>query len=330
MLHPRHLLETDASVVLAYETRLGALYQGDCLTVLRAIEDESVDLVFADPPFNLKKLYGKGIKDDMAEHDYLEWSRLWITECVRILKPGGALYLFNLPRWSIYYGGWLNEMGLLFRHWIACRMPKSMPIPGRMSPSHYALLYYTKGKPKTFNVVRHPIATCRHCGGEIKDYGGHRSKINPKGLRLQDVFDAAEEVWQDAPHALPPGEGWSRLDEIWEDIPPVRHARYKHRDANALAPILLERVLAQSSNPGDVVVDPFGGTGTTYYAAEKLDRRWIGIELGDVGPAIRRMEDFAAGEHPEWESARGRMNGRNKESSSRVQIEMLGPDTSES
>jgi site-specific DNA-methyltransferase (adenine-specific) len=320
MRHPKELLPAHAPVSLVHETSLGGLYQGDCLALVKNLPDESLDLVFADPPFNLKKLYGKGIKDDMAEQEYLEWCRAWITECVRALKPGGAIYLFNLPKWSIHYGGWLNEMGLTFRHWIACRMPKSMPIPGRMSPSHYALLYYTKGKPKTFNIVRHPVQTCRHCGKEVKDYGGHRKALNPEGLRLQDFFEIPDEVWEDAPFALPKGQGWAELDDMWEDVPPVRHAKYKHRDANALAPILLDRVIAQSTEKGDVVFDPFGGTGTTYVSAEKLGRRWIGVELGEVGPAIRRLNDFAAGEHPEWESARG--NGARKRS--RAQTELLG------
>lgn len=305
--HPAELLPAWEPV---FRSSLGALYQGDCLEWLRALPAESVDVVFADPPFNLKKAYGKGVKDDRSEREYLEWSFAWLDECIRVLKRGGAIYIFNLPKWSIYYGAHLNSRGLMFRHWIACRMPKSMPIPGRMSPSHYALLYYTKGKPATFNVVRQPIPTCRHCGGEWRDYGGHRKALSPEGLRLQDVFDAPEEVWEDAPYALPPGEGWIPLDELWEDVPPVRHARYKHRDANALAPILLERVIAQSSNPGHLVIDPFGGTGTTFYAAEKLRRRWLGVELGDTGPAIRRLRDFLAGEDYEWELTARRGSGR--------------------
>lgn len=319
--NPSGLVPPGDSYTLAFSTALGALYHGDCLPWLRALPSESVDLVFADPPFNLKKLYGKGVTDDMAEHEYLDWCKAWITECVRILKPGGAIYLFNLPKWSIYYGGWLNEMGMNFRHWIACRMPKSMPIPGRMSPSHYALLYYTKGKPKTFHVVRHPVQTCRHCGGEVRDYGGHRKALNPEGLRLQDFFDAPDEVFEDAPYALPPGEAWTEVDELWEDIPPVRHARHKHRDANALAPILLERVIAQSSDPGDIVLDPFGGTGTTFIAAERKERRWLGIELGETEPAIRRMQDFLAGDAPEWESARG--IGKNGKKRDRNQLSLL-------
>lgn len=307
--HPAELLPGTESV---HRTALGALYQGDCVAWLRALPDESADMVFADPPFNLKKDYGKGVSDARKDQDYLDWSYAWLNECVRVLKPGGALFVFNLPRWSIEYGAHLNRAGLLFRHWIACRMPKSMPIPKRLSPSHYGLLYYTKGAPRTFNVIRHPVQTCRHCGGEVKDYGGHRDKLNPEGLRLQDVFDAPDEVWEDAPDALPAGEGWSRVDEVWDDVPPVRHARYKHRNANALAPIMLERLVGMVTDPDQLVIDPFCGTGTTAYAAEKLGRRWLSVELGDVRPAIQRLDDHAAGVHPRWESARGkgRTNGK--------------------
>jgi len=101
----------------------------------------------------------------------------------------------------------------------------------------------------------------------------------------------------------------ARVDEMWEDIPPVRHARYKHRDANALAPILLERVICMSTNKGDMVLDPFGGTGTTFYAAERHGRKWEGTELGDTEPAIERMEDLKAGKVANWESGRGKSQG---------------------
>lgn len=311
--HPSSLLpRRPRGLRSVHRTELGELLQGDALALLRSMPENSIDMVFADPPFNLKKDYGPGVSDAMKAEDYLTWSNSWIDECVRVLKPGGALFLFNLPKWSIEYGHHLNSRGMVFRHWIACRMPKSMPIPMRMSPSHYALLYYTKGKPATFHVVRQPVQTCRHCGGEVRDYGGHRDKLNPEGLRLQDVFDAPSEVWEGAPDVLPPGEGWTPLDEVWDDVPPVRHARYKHRDANALAPILLERVIAMSTNSGDVVFDPFCGTGTTAYAAEHLGRRWLTVELGDTEPAVRRLVDHARGEHPRWETARGhgRKNGK--------------------
>ncbi|MHB8186929.1 MAG: DNA-methyltransferase [Dermatophilaceae bacterium] len=250
-----------------FETPLGRLYQGDCLEVLAGMSDESVDLVFADPPFNLNKNYGKGIDDSLKNEEYLAWCEAWIKECTRVLAPGGAFYLYNLPRWNIELGHFMNTASLMFRHWITIDLKVSLPIPGRLIPSHYSLLYYTKGKPRTFTRPRLPIQACRHCGKDVKDYGGHRNKMNPLGVNVSDV---------------------------WLDIPPVRHRGTKRRGANELSERLLERVLSISSAPGDTVFDPFGGSGTTYAVAERMHRHWIGTELGDVEPIERRLQGLNA------------------------------------
>ncbi|MGQ0714630.1 MAG: DNA-methyltransferase [Gemmatimonadaceae bacterium] len=271
-------------------------------------------MVFADPPFNLGKDYGQAISDKLGAANYLAWSYSWLNECVRVLKPGGSLFVFNLPRWLIEYGSHLNASGLSFRHWLAMRMPKAYPRGKRLSPAHYGCLYYTKGEPTTFNRVYVPIQTCRHCGGEIRDYGGHRKALNERGINLMDVIDAPDDVWLDAPQALPRNEAWTEADDLWDDVPPVRHSRYKVRGANELAPIMLERLIGVATVAGDIVFDPFGGSGTTYFAAEKLHRRWLGVELGDTGPAERRLKDLLAGNHSSWESARGQFRGRNSKS----------------
>jgi site-specific DNA-methyltransferase (adenine-specific) len=252
---------------LIHETTLGKLYQGDCLELLAHLDEGGVDLVFADPPFNLGKDYGRHVNDSLSDDAYLAWCFEWLEECVRVLAPGGAFWLWNLPRWSIELGHRLNELAMQFRHWVAVDIKYSLPIPGRLYPSHYSLLYYTKGKPKTFTRPRVPIPVCRHCGGDIKDYGGHRAKLHPEGLNLSDV---------------------------WTDIAPVRHQATKRRGANELSIKLLRRVLEISTNPGDLVLDPFGGSGTTYAAAEEMHRHWIGVELGDTEPIISRLK----GEYP--------------------------------
>jgi site-specific DNA-methyltransferase (adenine-specific) len=306
--HPSELLDRAKLEGLrdVHTSDYGVLFQGDCLRLLESVPDEAVDLIFADPPFNLGKDYGPGITDQMKVDEYLRWSREWLAECVRVLAPGGTLMVFNLPRWLIDYGAFLSSHGMQFRHWIAMRMPKAYPRGQRMSPAHYGCIYYTKGEPKAFNRIYVPIETCRHCGGEIRDYGGHRKALNERGINLMDVFNAPEDVWDDASEPMPPGEGWTDVEDIWADVPPVRHNRYKLRGANALAPIMLERLVAMASDPGHLVLDPFGGTATTYYAAEKLQRRWLGVELGDTNPAVRRMMDLASGKHECWETARGK------------------------
>ena len=145
-------------------------------------------------------------------------------------------------------------------------MKSCLPIPSRLYPSHYSLLYFTNGKPKTFRKIRTPIETCRHCGGEIRDYGGHRHAMNPKGVNLKDV---------------------------WTDIPPVRHWKFKSRArrANALSTKILDRVIELTTVPGDVVLDPFGGSGTTFAVCEQKKRQWIGIELDFADDIVSRLRD---------------------------------------
>ena len=245
-------------------TDLGVLYQADALTVLPAIPSGSVDTFFADPPFNLNKDYGGGINDDLSEDEYFAWCHSWIDEGVRVLSEGGAFFLYNLPKWNMALGAYLASSGMSFRHWIAIEHSSCLPIPGRLYPAHYSLLYFTKGNPRVFRRIRTPIQTCRHCEGEIKDYGGHRKAMNPNGVNLKDV---------------------------WTDIPPVRHPKFKPggRTANAISTKILDRVVEMSTDPGDVVLDPFGGSGTTYAVCEQRNRRWVGIEIGSVEPVLERI-----------------------------------------
>jgi site-specific DNA-methyltransferase (adenine-specific) len=248
-----------------YVSSLGALFSGDCMEVLPALKDSIVDTVFADPPFNLGKKYGRSFQDLKPDKEYVSWCKRWISECTRLLKPGGAFFLYNLPKWNVLLGAYLTELGMEFRHWIAVEISASLPIPGRLHPSHYSLLYYTKGHPNTFRRIRTPIQICRHCGGEVKDYGGHRHAMNPKGVNLKDV---------------------------WTDIPPVRHWKFKSKDrrANALSTKILDRVIEMSTERGDLVFDPFGGSGTTFAVCEKKGREWLGIEIDFARDVVERLE----------------------------------------
>ena len=81
-----------------FQNELGTLFNDDCLKVLRSLPDESVDLVFADPPFNLGKTYDPGVDDSLSVSSYLNWTYEWLDECVRILKPGGRIFIYNLPK----------------------------------------------------------------------------------------------------------------------------------------------------------------------------------------------------------------------------------------
>lgn len=247
-----------------FTTSRGALFDKDCMEVLTSMKGETVDCIFADPPFNIGKDYKNGFNDRVAEAQYYEWCRDWIFQCARVLKPGGSFFVYALPEIAIRFGSYLNE-SLNFRHWIALTMKGTYSRGRKLYPAHYALLYYTRGKPTVFNRLRIPIQICRHCGKEIKDYGGHRDKMNPSGINLTD---------------------------FWEDTSPNRHKKFKVRaNVNELKLVIPERAIGISTNPGDIVLDPFGGGGTTYQAAESLGRNWIGTEMYDFDYIETRLTD---------------------------------------
>lgn len=245
-----------------FENSYGKLYNDDCIKVLRTMPDNCVDMVFADPPFNLGKTYDPGVEDSLTTSNYLNWTYQWVDECLRILKPGGRIFIYNIPKWCVYIAGYLSEQ-LTFWDWIAIDMKLSLPIQSRLYPAHYGLISFVKGaKASTFNKQRIPMQVCRHCGGEMKDYGGYKAKMNPAGINVSDV---------------------------WSDIYPVRHKSSKNRKYNELSVKLLDRIISMSTNQGDVVFDPFGGSGTTYAVAQILKRNWIGTELGDCEIIKQRL-----------------------------------------
>ncbi len=250
----------------------GILFEDDCLKVLPWIESGVIDTVFADPPFNLGKPYGGEVDDARPDGEYINWCQKWLDECIRVLKPGGSIFVYNIPRWNLLLGAHLTNRGMHFRHDIAVSIKLSLPIPGRLYPAHYSLLYFTKGKPKTFRKIRTPIEICRHCGKEIKDYGGHRDAMNPKGVNLTDV---------------------------WTDIPPVRHWKFKSkkRSTNQLSTKLVRRAIELSTHPGDIVLDPFGGAGTTFDVCEHAHRHWVGIEIQHCDLIVERLEGGELAHH---------------------------------
>ena len=87
-----------SGIIPLYTTKFGALFSADCLNVLPLLQDQIIDTVFADPPFNLGKKYGRQTDDLRTDEEYLTWSYKWLAECIRVLKPGGALFLYNLPK----------------------------------------------------------------------------------------------------------------------------------------------------------------------------------------------------------------------------------------
>jgi len=223
---------------------------GDAIEIMRKIPNSSIDMTFADPPFNLNKKYGN-YRDTKGEKEYIQWSEKWLAEMVRITKPTGSIFVHNIPKWLIHFANHLNKIAF-FKHWIAWDS-MGAPLGKTLLPSHYGILFYTKNqKGFKFNELRSPHKKCPHCGEMIKDYGGKKNQINPYGTLLSDV---------------------------WSDIHRIRHGSRRDKHPCQLPEPLLERLILMTTNEGDVVLDPFIGAGTTVLAAKRLGRNFIGIDI---------------------------------------------------
>ncbi len=234
-------------MILPYRNEI---IQGDCLELLKQIPDNSIDMTFADPPFNLKKGY-KSYRDSLALPEYLDWCEQWISEMVRVTKPTGSIFLHNIPKWLTYYATVLNQMAV-FKHWISWDAPTS-PMGKTLQPNHYGILFYAKqAKELKFYEVRYPHKRDRKSSYLLKDYGGKKGGLHPFGSLVSDV---------------------------WTDIHRVKHNKYRDAHPCQLPIHLLERLLLMTTDENDTVLDPFSGTGTTAIAAKRLGRNYIGLEL---------------------------------------------------
>lgn len=238
---------------------LNKIVQGDCLEIMHNIPNNSVDIAFADPPFNLKKKYN-GYKDNQNNDTYLAWCKEWISEMVRITKPTGSIFVHNIPKWLTYYASFLNEIAY-FKHWIAWDAP-SGPMGKSLQPSHYGILYYIKNANENkFYEIRYPHKRCRKCGYLLKDYGGKKDTLHPFGPLVSDS---------------------------WTDIHRIKHDKYRDEHPCQLPIHLLERIVLMSTDENDIVFDPFVGTGTSAIAAKRLGRKFIGIDIDDKYVNITR------------------------------------------
>lgn len=214
---------------------------GDAVEVLGSIESESIDLVIADPPYNLGKDYGNN-HDIKGFDEYLDFSRDWIREAHRVLKPDGTIYVFMGFRFISYLYDILDrEFGMFFNSWIVWHYTQGMGKTRGFSPRHDDILMFTKSKDFVFNLddIRVPQKF-------------YRERNNMRGANPGDVWQFSHvhycnENRQNHPTQKPEG--------------------------------LMERMILASSDEGSKVLDPFLGSGTTLRVCQQLQRQGIGIEI---------------------------------------------------
>ena len=221
---------------------------GDCIEVMRQLPTGSVDLAFADPPYNLDKSYSS--YDDLRhDNEYISWCEQWLFEYQRILKPTGSLFVVNLPKWAVYHKIYLDKY-LHFQNWIvwdALSEPR-----GRLMPAHYAILYYTKHQSQYIFNEEHAVQMS-------PDFCMRSSCIRTR--KKQDINDQVA------------------LSDIWWDIPRIKHKKFRDIHPCQLPEKLMEKIIALCTKPGDIAFDAFCGTGTTACVAKNMGRRYLTIDI---------------------------------------------------
>ena len=214
---------------------------GNAAELLKTLETESIDLIVADPPYNLGKDYGNN-HDLKGFEEYILFTREWLSEAKRVLKPEGSIYVFMGVRFISYlYDIMDRDLKLFFNSWIVWHYTQGMGKTKGFSPRHDDILVFNKGKNFTFNLddIRVPQKF-------------YRERNNMRGAN--------------------PGDVWQFSHVHYSNPNRQNHPTQKPEG-------VIERIVLASSNKGDIVLDPFSGSGTTLRVCQQLGRKAIGFEL---------------------------------------------------
>jgi len=237
------------------------IYNLDVFDFLKTkVTDNSIDLIVTDPPYNMKKADWDTFK---TEKDFLDWTFAWIDESIKKLKQNGSLYIFNTPYNSAFILQHLVSQGMIFQNWITWDKRDGLGSAKRKySNGQETILFFTKGKNHTFNYddIRVPYdSTSRIAHASKKGIlkNGKRWFPNPNGRLCGEVWHFSSQ---------------RHKEKINGKTPKLLHLTPKPLD-------MIERIIKASSNPNDLVMDMFLGSGTTALACHNLNRNFIGTEL---------------------------------------------------
>lgn len=272
------------------------IYWGDAMTVLKTkIPDMSVDLIFADPPYGIGKRFANFQDKWPSETDYLQWCEHWLDLCLAKLKPSGSLYVMTSTQSAPYIDLFLRQ-----RMHIASRIVWHYDSSGVQAKRYFGSLY-------------EPILFC------VKDkhnytFNGHDVKVEARTGAQRKLIDYRKATPTCYNKDKIPGNVWY--------FARVRYRMQEYENHPAQKPeSLLERIVLASSNPGDVVLDPFSGTFTTSAVAKRLNRQTVGIEwekdyikIGLRRCGIRQVLDGEQLQPVHKNTERRNFNGRHGES----------------
>lgn len=268
------------------ENKLGQINQGDCIAGMKELPSESVNLVFADPPFNIGYDYDE-YDDQLDSNQYLAWSRDWISEVYRVLHDSGAFWLAIGDEYAAELKVEAQKIGFQTRSWVVWYYTFGVHCKLKFTRSHAHLFHFVKN-PKTF--VFNPQAVAVPSARQLV-YGDKRA--NPSGRMPDDTWILRPQDCLD---------GFTPDEDTWY-FPRVA-GTFKERagfHGCQMPEQLLGRIILSCSNPGDVVMDPFSGSGTTLTVAKKKGRRFLGFEMSKdyVKLGSKRIEAACEGDELE-------------------------------
>jgi len=252
---------------LFYKSPNGELWQGNSIEWLKSLEAESVDLIFADPPYNIKKADWDTFE---SQEEYIKFSMQWIEQCARVLKPTGTLFICGF---SEILADLKHPATKYFKgcRWIIWHYKNKANLGSDWGRSHESILHFRKTKNFTFNIdeiripySEHTLKYPSHPQAETSQYGNgkngnHIWEPNPLGAKPKDVLEIPQDIME-----VP-----TTCNGMHEKTP---HPTQKPEE-------LIRKILLASSNVGDIVLDPFCGSGTTPVCAEQLQRKWLACDL---------------------------------------------------
>ncbi|MCY7392808.1 MAG: site-specific DNA-methyltransferase [Leptolyngbyaceae cyanobacterium CAN_BIN12] len=275
----------DASIEIACHHNHGTLFCGDSLIWLSTLPDESADLIIADPPYNLKKAEWDTFQSQEA---YIHWSLQWIVEAARILKPTGSLYIMGFSEIladlkhpvSQYFSGC---------RWLIWRYKNKANLGHNWGRSHESILLFRKTQLAKTNIDNIRIPYSNH----TLKYPSHPQAITSQYANRKHSQDLQN--WQPNPKGAKP-------KDVIELPTTCNGMREKTPHPTQKPEALIRKFVLASSNRGDLVIDPFSGSGTTLVVAEQLGRYWLGC---DINPdyhqwAIQRIEIAKSRSDEEW------------------------------
>lgn len=230
------------------------IFHQDCIEGMHALPDNCADLVIADPPYNLNKDFGQ-YKEVKRRDEWLPWSKAWLNEVNRILRPSGNVFVYGIHHYLCYLQVYMYELGLSYRRQIIWYYENGFAgYSTRTLAAHYEpLLWFSKGEGYTYHPIREPYKSQERLKHKITK-NGREWKPNPEGRLAGDVWN------------FPTLAGRRFRDEK------VDHPTQKPLSIST-------RIIKHFSNPGELVVVPFAGSGTECLASAMEGRHFIGFEL---------------------------------------------------